>query len=79
MIKISDIYVFIAMSLLQFIYTNYDRKNTQHSMLANTINKNIFNYNCYQEILHTFMLSLCVFITGLLTLVYLEVIANTQC
>ena len=48
-------------------------------MSNNTDKKNILIYSYYQEILQTFMLELYVFITCLLTLFYLKLIANIQC
>ena len=48
-------------------------------MLSNPDYNNIYIYNYYRVILQMFMLALCVFVTGSLTLLYMEVIANIQC
>ena len=47
-------------------------------MLANPYYKKITVVNYYQEILQSFLLSSCEFVTILLTLVYLKWTANTQ-
>ena len=79
MIKIADIYISIARSLLQLIYIRCGRENIQYSMLDHPeyYNISIDSYN--QENYHTFMLALCVVVTRSLTLVCMEVIANIKC
>ena len=51
----------------------------QESMLANPEYNILSTDNYYQGILQTFMLALCVSVTGTLTIVYLKVIDNLQC
>ena len=48
-------------------------------MLANTETKNISIWNVDQELLPIFLLALWSYITYLFNMVYLEVIASTQC
>ena len=79
MIRISNIYVSIHMYILKFLYICWVRENVQHSMLSKPDYKNISIDKYYQVILQTFMLSLCVFVTRSLILVYLKVISNIQC
>ena len=55
------------------------QENSQHSMLANPRYNHISVDNYNREILQKLMLSLCVYVTHSLTLVYMEVIFNIQC
>ena len=48
-------------------------------MLANNEYNNISIEKYYQEIFLTFILTLCVFVTSSLTIVYLGVIAKIKC
>ena len=74
-----DIYVSITVSLIQLIYIHRGSKNSQNYMLDNPDykKKSIGNYKW--EIFQTLLLALCVYITSLLTIVCLEVLANIQC
>ena len=47
-------------------------------MLGNTEYSNISIHSCRQEILQTYMLALCAFVTSSLILVYLKVITNIK-
>ena len=76
MIKIYDIYVRTTGFLLQPIDFFRCKKHSQHSMLANPDFKNILIHYLKQEILQTFMLAFCLYITSSFTIIYLEVIAN---
>ena len=71
MIKISDIFVSITVSLLQLIYIIWVRKNTQTYLLPNYNYNNISTKNQKREILQTFMSAFCLYVTSSLTLVYL--------
>ena len=68
MIKISNIYVSINVSLLQGIYIHYTRENSQHSILYNTEYNNILVENITKKDFQTFMLELFVDVTHSLTL-----------
>ena len=79
MITISDIYVRTTVYLLQVIYIRWCRGNIQFSMSANSDFKNISMDNYKQELLTQFMLSLCVFVTSSLNILYVEVISKINC
>ena len=68
LIKISDIYVSINVSLLQVIYLHCDRENSQHSILYNPEYKNVLIENITKKDFQTFMLELFVDVTHSLTL-----------
>ena len=80
MIKISNIYVSITVSLFNYIYIYicWGIKHIQHSMLAHPEYNNISINNYYQVILQTFMLAEWLFIACSLNTFYPEVITNFQ-
>ena len=55
--NISDIFVDIFISITTLSYLYCERKNSLHSMLDDTENKNIFIHKFEQELLPTSMLS----------------------
>ena len=72
-------YVSINAYLLHLTYICWGRQNFHHSMLANSGYNNISIENYNQEIMNIFMLSLRLYVTSSLALVYLEIISNIQC
>ena len=79
MIKISNIYVSNTEYLIQQINMFWCRKNRQHYMLAHPDSNNISIDSYEWERLPTTMLADFVYVTRLLNLIYVEVIANFQC
>ena len=78
-INFADIYVSITVSLLQQINICWCRNNCQYSMPAHPEFKNIPMENYKREILLTFMLADCLYVTHSLNLANVEVISNIQC
>ena len=79
MIIISNIYVINTGSLLHMINISWCSKNSQHYMLPHPNVDKISINNYKQEILPTFMLENCVYVTRSLNWVYVELISNIQC
>ena len=79
MIKISEIYVSTTVSLLNMIYFCHNKENIQHSMWDHSYFKTNSMETTNEKYWQNFILSQCVFVTSIFTLVYLEVIANIQC
>ena len=67
------------MSLLKLVYICWVRENIQHYMVDIPDYNNISIGKYKQEILQIFMLALHVYVKNLLTILYMEVIANIQC
>ena len=76
--NVADIYVRTTGYLLPIIHFLQCRKNSQHSMSANTDFNNISMDKYKQEIFPTFVLALQLYVIPSFTLLYLEVISSIK-